>query len=101
MTLLYEYLGIVIYFWLNEHEPIHVHGEYQGKENKAELCIEDGEVVAIRIGTVEGRAPLDAPELKHFETLVNYKATEIIQKWINYFVLHKSIKPERITRELG
>ena len=26
MPKLYEYLGIVVYFYSNEHEPIHVHG---------------------------------------------------------------------------
>ena len=27
MPKLFEYLGIVILFYSNEHEPIHVHGE--------------------------------------------------------------------------
>ncbi len=35
MPKLYEYLGIVIFFYSNEHEPVHVHGRYQGKESKA------------------------------------------------------------------
>jgi len=47
MPKLYEYLGIIIFFWSNEHEPIHVHGEYQGRESKAEIIVEDGKVVRI------------------------------------------------------
>ncbi|MBU1665197.1 MAG: DUF4160 domain-containing protein [Gammaproteobacteria bacterium] len=31
MPKLYEYMGLVILFYANEHEPIHVHGKCQGK----------------------------------------------------------------------
>ena len=33
-------LGLVILFYANDHEPIHVHGEYGGRENKAEFIVE-------------------------------------------------------------
>ncbi len=49
MPKLFEYLGIVIMFYSNEHEPIHVHGKHGGSESKAELIIEDGTVVEVRI----------------------------------------------------
>jgi len=100
MPKLYEYLGIIIYFWSKEHEPIHVHGDYQGKESKAELFIEEGKIVNIKIEKVKGRRPLDQAELKNFETFINYKADEIVQKWIDYFVLHKKVKFEKITRKV-
>jgi hypothetical protein len=29
MPKLYEYFGIIVFFYANEHEPIHVHGEYK------------------------------------------------------------------------
>ena len=45
MPKLYEYMGLIIMFYANEHEPIHVHGKYQGRESKAELIIERGKVV--------------------------------------------------------
>jgi UDP-glucuronate decarboxylase len=32
--------------------------------------------------------------------VVSNKADEIVSKWIDFFVLHKSIKPERITKRL-
>jgi len=47
MPKLYTYLGIIIMFYSNEHEPIHVHGKHQGAESKAEIIIEDGKVIAI------------------------------------------------------
>jgi len=100
MPKLFEYLGIVIFFWSNEHEPIHVHGEYQGRESKAEIVIEDGKIVKINIEGVKGRKPLEPNQLKDFEKLVNDKAEDIVQKWIDYFVLHKEINFERITRRI-
>lgn len=44
MPKLYEYLGIIVLFHSNEHEPIHVHGRYQDRESKAEIIIQDGKV---------------------------------------------------------
>jgi hypothetical protein len=44
MPKIFEYLGIVIMFYSNEHEPIHVHGKFQGLESKAEFIIQDGKM---------------------------------------------------------
>ena len=32
MPKIFEYLGIIIMFYSNEHEPIPVHGKHQGLE---------------------------------------------------------------------
>jgi len=34
MPKIYEYFGLIILFYSSEHEPIHVHCKYQGKESK-------------------------------------------------------------------
>ena len=31
MPKLYEYLGLDVFFYSNEHQPVHVHGKYQGR----------------------------------------------------------------------
>ena len=100
MPKLYEYLGIIIFFWSNEHEPIHVHGEYQGRESRAEIIIESGDIAKVKVDKVKGRRPLEPNELRQFEAFVELKATDIIQKWINYFVLRKKVNFERITRKI-
>jgi len=97
MPKLYEYLDIIIYFWSNEHEPVHVHGEYQGKESKAELIIEDGNIVDISFCNVKGRKPLDSKELKQFKLVVKNYADEIVQKWIDYFILHKKVPFKKLS----
>lgn len=100
MPKLYEYFGVIILFYSNEHEPIHVHGKYQDKESKAEITIEYGKIVEIRITPVRGKRPLEQSQLQDFKLVVEHYADEIVQKWIDYFVYHKPIQPEKITRRI-
>lgn len=39
MPKLYEYFGLIVMFYANEHEPVHVHGKCQGREAKAEIIL--------------------------------------------------------------
>ena len=100
MPKLYEYFGLIVMFYANEHEPVHVHRKCQGRESKAEIIVLNGAVTEIRYSEVAGRVPLEFREMKYFQELVSARADDIIQKWIDFFVLHKSIKPERITGRL-
>ncbi|HKQ05342.1 MAG TPA: DUF4160 domain-containing protein [Blastocatellia bacterium] len=100
MPKLYEYFGIIVLFYSNEHEPIHVHGKCQGRESKAELTLENGKVVRIEYTPVKGRKPLSQSELKNFQTLTKHYAEEIVQKWIDYFVLHKPVEPQKVTKKI-
>lgn len=92
MPKIFEYLGIIIMFYSNEHEPIHVHGKYQGFESKAEFIIQDGNVIDIIVKDVKGKKALPSKELKEFTHFVGKFKGEIVHKWIDYFVYHKSIK---------
>lgn len=98
MPKLYEYFGIVVLFYSNEHEPIHVHGKASGRECRAELQILQGRVVEIQFVRTGGRPMLNPGEMRYFEELVRAKADEIVRKWIDYFVWHKPIEPEVISR---
>jgi len=100
MPKLYEYLGLIILFYSNEHEPIHVHGKCQNRENKAELIIVNGKVIEIIYSSVRGRRPLSNIEMRNFQTLTEHYADEIVQKWIDYFIHHKNIEPEIITQRI-
>lgn len=100
MPKLYEYFGLLIMFYANEHEPVHVHGKCQGRESKAEIIILDGIVTDIRYSEVAGRVPLDFGKMQHFTDIVSVRDNDIVQKWIDFFVLHKSVRSERITRRL-
>ncbi|NQU40809.1 MAG: DUF4160 domain-containing protein [Lentisphaerae bacterium] len=100
MPKLYEYFGLVVLFYSNEHDPVHVHGLFQDTECRAELVVQNGQVVDIRFKNVRGRAPLDAVHLADFKALVSHYADEIVRKWMEFFVLHKPIEAKRITRRL-
>ncbi|MES2445722.1 MAG: DUF4160 domain-containing protein [Bacteroidota bacterium] len=100
MPKLYEYLGLIILFYSNDHEPIHVHGKYQGMESKAEIIFVDGIFKEIRISDVKGKKPLDNKSLKNFSIFVEAYKLEIVKKWIEFFVYNKAIEPEIITEKL-
>src|ERR1041384_4088571 len=100
MPKLYDYFGLRVYFYANDHEPVHVHGFYQGRESKAELLIVNGVVTGIRILPGAGMRPLAGKALADFELLVSRLSGEIVEKWVEFFVRHRSIRPEIITRRL-
>ena len=100
MPKLYEYFGITIMFYSNEHEPIHVHGKCQGRESRAEMIIVEGEITEINYSSARGKASLSTSEMMYFKEIVNTKSNEIVQRWVDYFVLHKSFNTEQIQRRL-
>jgi hypothetical protein len=100
MPKLYEYFGLVLFFYSNEHDPVHVHGRYQGRECRAVITITDGVVVGIEIEPVIGKRPLEGAILADFRCLVEARAEDIVQKWVDYFVYHRHISAEKITRKL-
>lgn len=79
-------------FYSNEHEPIHVHGKFQGMESKAEIIIVDGKITDVVIKEVSGRKPLEPNKSKAFKEFVEAFSDQIVQRWVDYFIYHKSIK---------
>ncbi|MCF8372876.1 MAG: DUF4160 domain-containing protein [Bacteroidales bacterium] len=100
MPKIFEYLGILIFFYSNEHEPIHVHAKKAEFESKAEFYIVNGEISEIKVSNIKGSKPLRGKDLKDFESFLEKYADKIVEKWINYFVYHKDIEFERITKRL-
>jgi uncharacterized protein YbaA (DUF1428 family) len=100
MPKLYEYFGLVVFFYTNEHEPIHVHGEFQNGHARAEIYLKDGKIIRIVFSNVKGKHPLPGGKMKDFRTLVNAKADDIVRRWVEYFVFKKHNTPEIITRKI-
>lgn len=100
MPKIFEYLGILIYFYSNEHEPIHVHGKIGDTESKAEFIIENGKIVEIRIQAVGNAKPLKVADLRNFKTFLGEYGGRIVDKWIEFFVLKKRVKFERISKRI-
>jgi hypothetical protein len=97
---LFEYFGLIVLFYSNEHDPVHVHGLYGERETRAELLLRNGKVVRIRFVQVKGRMPLGTRQMKAFRRIVDRYRNEIVQKWVDFFVLHKPIRPQVISRRL-
>jgi hypothetical protein len=38
--------------------------------------------------------------MNNFQDLTEHYADEIVQKWIDYFVLHRPIEPRKITQRI-
>ena len=100
MPKVFEYLGILIFFYSNEHEPIHVHGKYDSYESKAEFYIVNGQIVEIKIRPIKGLRPLTGAKLKDFEDFLEQYSDKIVQKWIDYFVYHKDVEFEKINTKI-
>jgi predicted HAD superfamily hydrolase len=100
MPKIFEYLGILIFFYSNEHEPIHVHAKKGECESKAEFYIINGVISEVKITSIRGIKPLVRKELKDFEVFLEKYGEKIVEKWINYFVYHKDVDFERISKRL-
>jgi predicted HAD superfamily hydrolase len=100
MPKIFEYLGILVFFYSNEHEPIHVHAKKEAFESKAEFYIMNGVISEIKIKNIVGAQPLKGKDLKDFEIFLEKYADKIVEKWINYFVYHKDVEFEKITKRL-
>ncbi len=100
MPKIFEYLGIIIFFYSNEHEPIHVHAKKGEFESKAEFLISNGVITEIKITSTKGAKPLKGKELKDFEIFLNEYADIIVEKWVDYFIYHKNVTFEKITRRI-
>ena len=100
MPKLYEYFGLIVLFYSNEHEPIHVHGKHQERESKAEIIFENGKFVEVRISDVTGKRPLDRKRLALFKQLVEQYRDDIVNKWIDFFIYNKPVPSEMITKRI-
>lgn len=100
MPKLYEYFGMVFLMFSNEHSPIHVHVRYGASESVIELIMLDGELVDVVFRKLSNKRALPIAQQHEAELFVRAKAMDIIRKWNDYFVLHKRVAPERVTKRI-
>ncbi|MET2901124.1 DUF4160 domain-containing protein [Vibrio rotiferianus] len=98
MPKIYEYLGIVLFFYSNEHEPIHIHGKFQGKESKAEIHLKNGRIT--RVVVKDKGTGLESKKKREFQDFIHCYAEDIVDKWVDYFVKKKHVSPMIITKKV-
>ncbi|MEO8589918.1 MAG: DUF4160 domain-containing protein [Flavobacteriales bacterium] len=101
MPKLYEYFGLVFLMFSNEHSPIHVHARYGKYESVIELIMRDGKLVEVVFRKLSNKRALPPAQQREAERFVRAKAKDILRKWNDYFVLHKHVAPERITKRIA
>lgn len=100
MPKLIEYFGIIVRFFSDEHEPIHVHAFYNKYQVKVNFFIKEGKITRITYTEVKGYKKLPPSKMGDLKELINKYKEEIVNNWIKYFILHERIKAKRITKKL-
>jgi hypothetical protein len=62
--------------------------------------ISEGKILEIRITTVKGVRPLSGSTMTDFTKFLEVYADTIVARWVDYFVYHKDVPFERITKKL-
>ncbi len=100
MPKIYEYLGLIFFFYANEHLPIHVHVSFAEYESKLELEFIDGKLKDIKVYTVKGRKPLSTKELKEAILFTKKYHENIAEKWIKFFIKNERVHCEIINKKI-
>lgn len=100
MPKIYEYLGLIFFFYSDEHLPIHVHVSYAEYESKLELHFENGKLKEIRVVKVKGRLQLPVKNMKESVKFVRKYHEAIVEKWTTFFVKNKKVSCEIILSKI-
>jgi len=98
MPKIYEYLGIIIRFFSDEHQPIHVHAYYEDSVMKVSFYIRDGKIYRVTYTAIQGKFP--PAKIKELKELVSVYKTDIVKAWDNYFIWKTKVDFVRITKKL-
>ena len=100
MPKIYEYFGFIFFFFSNEHEPIHVHVMKSGCQTVFELILMDGELQEIRTRAEVGYPTLSEKDAATAEEFIRAYYKNIVEKWMNFFVLKKRVRCTQITKKV-
>jgi hypothetical protein len=98
MPTIFEYLGIVIRFYSNDHEPIHVHAIYGDCIVKVNFFINDGKIYRTTYVPVKGKFP--EAKLKQLKKFVEIYKMKIVYRWEQYFIWKIKVTKQTITNPL-
>lgn len=100
MPKIFEYLGLIFYFYSNEHEPIHVYVMHGETESIFELIMMDGQLERLNVRNKKGVIPLSNKDMRTAEDFIRKYYQNIIDKWVKFFVLKRSIRSTVIKKKL-
>jgi len=100
MPKIFEYFGLIFYFYSNEHEPIHVHVIHGDRESIFDLIMLDGNLVKIHIREKSSARSLSEKDKRTAEEFIRKYHKNIIDKWVKFFVLKQSVRSTNIKTKL-
>jgi hypothetical protein len=100
MPEIYNYLGLVFYFYSNEHNPIHVHVKKGDRETIYELLVYNKVLTEIKRRKRRGKDFLSVADDKKVVEFINEKYNEIIDKWTDFFIRKSTPVIEKITKKI-
>lgn len=98
MPTIYKYIGIIIRFFSDEHEPIHVYAEYGGAIVKISLFVKDGMIYRVTYSSVLGT--FNAAKMADLKKFITRNKYSILYAWEQYFNNNVTIKPIIITKKI-
>ena len=100
MPKIFEYFGLIFYFYSNEHEPVHVHVKVGENESVFELIMMEGKLSAIKTRHKTGILPLSGKDEKTAKEFIEKYHKNILEKWFKFFVMKQAIRSTRITKKI-
>jgi len=102
MPQIYRYLGLIFYFWSDEHLPAHVHvtDETRTRECIFDLIIENSILVEIRMRT-DTKPPLKQEDISKAKAFINVYYPQIVKKWFQYHICGEALKSITIRKKVS
>lgn len=91
-------MGIIIMFYSNEHEPIHIHAIYNGSKIRVSFYFRDGKIYRTTYTPENGT--FAANKLKQLKQLVSVHKYSIAAMWADYFIYKKAPVFKKINIQL-
>ena len=93
-------LRIHLLLFLQRAQPIHVHVMKNGYQTVFELILMDGELQEIRTRSEAGYPLLNEKDKATAEEFIRAYYKNIVEKWMNFFVLKKRVRCTQITKKV-
>ncbi|MCL2040124.1 MAG: DUF4160 domain-containing protein [Bacteroidetes bacterium] len=94
MPKLFEYQGINLYFYSEEHLPIHIHAKYGKASVVVSFYIKEGAIYKVTYTKKTKDFPV--AKLKALKQFIDIYKEKIVQEWINYFILGVDVDFKKI-----
>jgi hypothetical protein len=101
MPIIYEYLGIKLKFWANEHYPIHVHAFYAGQYSmKVEFFLKANKITKTVYKTAKGYKRFPSSQMKDLKDLIEKYQYQIVEDWITFVIRNKKVSKRVIRKRI-